>query len=90
MPVALIEAQLAGLPVIATDVGSNAEVIESGVTGIITSKNVEEMVSAINRLSSDRAEIALMGNSAKVRSSKEFSINNMILAHKNAYSQILT
>jgi len=43
MPVALIEAQLAGVPVIATDVGSNAEVIKDGSTGIVCSTNSNEL-----------------------------------------------
>jgi glycosyltransferase involved in cell wall biosynthesis len=38
MPVALIEAQLAGKPVVATDVGSVSEVILNHETGIVTNK----------------------------------------------------
>ena len=39
MPVALIEAQLAGKPVVATDVGSVSEVILNHETGIVTNSN---------------------------------------------------
>lgn len=38
MPIALIEAQLAGIPVVALDVGSVAEVIESGKTGYVVKR----------------------------------------------------
>ena len=46
LKVALIEAQLAGKPVVATDVGSVSEVILNHETGIVTNKNAGSIASA--------------------------------------------
>jgi glycosyltransferase involved in cell wall biosynthesis len=46
----LIEAQLAGKPVVATDVGSVAEVILNHETGIVTNKNAGSIASAVESL----------------------------------------
>jgi glycosyltransferase involved in cell wall biosynthesis len=85
MPVALIEAQLAGVPVIATDVGSNAEVIEDGVTGMVTSKNPQELIEAIEKLVKGQNLIQKMGGAGRERATEEFSLEKMLNAHKNAF-----
>ena len=85
MPVALIEAQLAGVPVIATDVGSNAEVIEDGVTGMVTSKDPQELIEAIEKLVKGQNLIQKMGGAGRERATEEFSLEKMLNAHKNAY-----
>lgn len=85
MPVALIEAQLAGVPVIATDVGSNAEVIEDGVTGMVTSKDPQELIDAIEKLVKGQNLIQKMGGAGRERATEEFSLEKMLNAHKNAY-----
>ena len=90
MPVALIEAQRAGIPVIATDVGSNSEVIENGVTGIVTTKDLEMLVSAVQRLAGNASMRAAMGDAARTRALKEFNMENMINAHIDAYAKIMS
>ena len=85
MPVALIEAQLAGVPVIATDVGSNAEVIEDGVTGMVTSKDPQELIEAIEKLVKGQNLIQKMGGAGRERATEEFSLEKMLNAHKNAF-----
>ena len=85
MPVALIEAQLAGLPVISTNVGSNSEVIKDEVTGLITNKDVESLVGAIQRLTSFPGLINTMGKKGKERANKEFSREKMIQSHVRLY-----
>jgi glycosyltransferase involved in cell wall biosynthesis len=88
MPVALIEAQLAGLPVIATDVGSNSEVVEDGLTGIITSKNLAELVNAVKKILKDKTLLKSMGESSKARATNEFSLQKMIDKHKEVYTRL--
>ena len=89
MPVALIEAQLAGVPVIATDVGSNSEVVEDGVTGMVTSKNLADLSHAIKNLVENRTLLNLMGEAAKIRATKEFALGKMVDTHKQAYSSLI-
>jgi glycosyltransferase involved in cell wall biosynthesis len=88
MPIALIEAQLAGIPVIATNVGSNSEVIEDQVTGLITSKSVDALVHAINRFTLLPALIRTQGDAGRDRASKEFSLEQMIRSHEHLYRDL--
>jgi glycosyltransferase involved in cell wall biosynthesis len=88
MPVALIEAQLSGVPVIATNVGSNSEVIEDQVTGLITSKSVDALVSAIKRFISLPDLIENMGDKGTKRAGNEFSLEKMIQSHEDLYREV--
>jgi glycosyltransferase involved in cell wall biosynthesis len=86
MPVALIEAQLAGVPVVATDVGSVREVIADGVTGFITEISVNEISLRLMRLiESDSLREEFAAN-AQLRSSGCFNVENMIHAHNSIYN----
>ena len=87
MPVALIEAQLAGVPVIATNVGSNSEVVKDEVTGLVTHKNANSLVGAIKRFISFPALIKTLGDKSKERASKEFSLEKMIQTHASLYRE---
>jgi glycosyltransferase involved in cell wall biosynthesis len=88
MPIALIEAQLAGIPVIATNVGSNSEVIEDQITGLITSKSVDALVGAIKRFTSLPDLIKNMGDEGAKRAGNEFSLEKMIQSHVHLYREV--
>jgi len=85
MPIALIEAQLAGIPVVATDVGSNSEVIADGGTGFVVSKNAAAISAAIARLATDGALRISMGKAAQERALNIFSPEQMIATHGELY-----
>jgi glycosyltransferase involved in cell wall biosynthesis len=89
MPVALIEAQLAGKPVVATDVGSVAEVILNHETGIVTNKNAGSIASALESLVIDKAKREEMGRLAIARAQALFSVDRMINAHIELYKSIV-
>jgi glycosyltransferase involved in cell wall biosynthesis len=89
MPVALIEAQLAGKPVVATDVGSVSEVILNHETGIVTNKNAGSIASAIESLILDRTTRDEMGRLATARAQALFSVVRMINAHIELYKSIV-
>jgi glycosyltransferase involved in cell wall biosynthesis len=89
MSIALIEAQLAGLPVIATNVGSNAEVIQDGFTGIITSKSSNDIIDAIKNLLAGTGYIQTMGRMGRDRATEEFSLKKMLEMHKDAYKSLM-
>ena len=85
MPVALIEAQLSGIPVIATNVGSNSEVIENGVTGIVVTQDALSIVSALKSLIISSTLFESMSAAAAEASLRKFNIDRLILAHSNIY-----
>ena len=89
MPVALIEAQLAGKPVIATDVGSVSEVILNHETGIVTSKNSGSIALALESLLLDKQKRSEMGTLAISRANALFSVERMINAHIALYKSIV-
>jgi len=89
MPVALIEAQLAGKPVVATDVGSVSEVILNHETGIVTNKNAGSIALALESLILDKAKRDEMGRLAVARAQALFSVDRMINAHIELYRSIV-
>ena len=88
MPVALIEAQLAGLPVVATDVGAVSEVIQTGLTGLVVPGDNAALLKAMTKIikSSDKGKA--MGKAGAIRARKLFSIEQMVTAHVDLYRSI--
>ncbi len=79
----LAEANAAGVPVIAMDLGSCREVIEDKVTGFLV-KNVAEAVEAIGNVSKiDRA-------ACQKRVQTHFSIETMVAGYEQVYGKIFT
>jgi glycosyltransferase involved in cell wall biosynthesis len=77
----LVEANAAGLPVIAMDLGSCREVIKDGKTGFLVA-NVNEAVQALERLPE-------IGRSAcRQRVQQCFSVETMVEAYERVYSTI--
>lgn len=74
MPIALIEAQVAGIPAVVTDVVGNRDVVQHGVTGFVAS-SVDEMAKYIALLRDDRTLRARMGAEARASASKRFSMD---------------
>jgi glycosyltransferase involved in cell wall biosynthesis len=67
-PIVVLEAMAMGLPVVATDVGGNPELVTGGRSGILTAPgSVEEMASAILFLIRHREAAAAMGRAGHER-----------------------
>lgn len=81
MPVALIEAQLAGLPVVAVDVGSVGEVISDGETGFVFNSFGPEFIEKVRELVLSRKSREKISARAAVRASYEFSTEKMVNSH---------
>ncbi len=88
MPISLIEAQLSGLAAIATDVGSNSEIIENEVTGFITSKDTYALIAATKKLMENKKLRDSMGARAKEKASSNFNIKKMITMHSDSYKRL--
>jgi len=89
MPVALIEAQLAGIPVVAVDVGSVGEVIDNGNTGYTFDRCDESFITKVRELVHSSEERERLGANAKVRASREFSPERLIASHLSLFEEIL-
>lgn len=77
----LVEANAAGVPVVAMDLGSCREVIEDGVTGFLVD-NIQEAVDAIPRI----PEIA--PSACRRRVEENFSVEIMVEGYERVYAQI--
>ena len=88
-PLSLIQAGMAGLPVVTTRVGSVPEIVLEGVTGIITSLEVREIADALETLASDNALRANMGESAKEFTLANFGLQRLVYDQEELYKNIL-
>ncbi len=64
LPLSLVEAMAAGRPVIVTDAGGNAELVEEGITGFIGHINEASLDQAMERAWDKREHWETMGNRA--------------------------
>ena len=88
MPIALIEAQLAAIPVVATNVGSVSEVVRHNKSGLICSKSNDKLIAAIKKLAKSKSLQAKFGKAGRVHALKSFSQKNLISAHKKVYLKL--
>jgi glycosyltransferase involved in cell wall biosynthesis len=88
MPIALIEAQLAGKPVVATNVGGVSEVVINKKTGFVTKKNSKDLADALEKLIASKALRTAQGKAAKTHAAKAFSVEKMIKAHVSLYKKL--
>ncbi|MDQ2833216.1 MAG: glycosyltransferase family 4 protein [Acidobacteriota bacterium] len=87
---AIIEAMAASLPVIATDVGGNAEAVQDGVNGfIIPPENAAALGQAIRRLLEDPVRARQMGAEGKRMVAEKFSKDAMMSRTVEAYAGLL-
>jgi len=83
MPVALIEAQVAGIPAVVTDVVGNRDVVVHGVTGFVGSD--EEMPGYLKQLRGDRKLREQMGAAARELAVAKFSMDTIFHRWLNTY-----
>ena len=88
MPIALVEAQLASKPVVATNVGGVAEVVINNKTGFVTKKNTKDLAVALEKLITSKALRTTQGRAAKAHATKAFSVEKMIKAHVSLYKKL--
>jgi glycosyltransferase involved in cell wall biosynthesis len=87
LPIALLEAMAAGLPVVATAVSGTREVVVDGVTGILVPPGDEEsLTAALDRLVTDRAAAGQMGSEGRRRVAAEFSGSRLAQRHAALYA----
>lgn len=87
---AIIEAMEASLPVVATDVGGNAEAVRDGVTGfIVPPEDPEALSEAIVRLVSEPSQAKGMGIAGKSLASEMFTTEAMMGRIVSAYKDLL-
>jgi glycosyltransferase involved in cell wall biosynthesis len=86
---ALLEAMLAGRPVVATDVSSAPEIVAGGETGLlVASDDPAALAEAALELLADPARAAAMGEAGLARARNEFSVARMADRTADLYAAV--
>jgi sugar transferase (PEP-CTERM/EpsH1 system associated) len=86
----LLEAMAAGLPVVATDVGGNAEVVVDGQTGLIVEQGVPQpLAAAMEKIGTNPELAARMGQLGRKRVVEQYSLEAMVRRYDTIYHEIL-
>jgi len=87
---AIVEAMAASLPVVATEVGGNAEAVKDGVSGfLVPPEDPAALSAAIVRLLSNPSQAKVMGLAGKALVAERFTTEAMMVRITAAYSNLL-
>jgi glycosyltransferase involved in cell wall biosynthesis len=88
-PLSLVEAMFAGLPVVATQVGSVDEAVQDGRTGLLVPKDdVGALVAALRRLTDPSCRRAF-GTAGRAHAVQHFTVARMADAYRDLYDRVL-
>ncbi len=86
----ILEAMASALPVIATAVGGNADLVTHGKTGVIVPPDdVQSMAEAIVRFASAPPRAAAMGRAGRAKVEEHFSLPAMVNTYRQTYDRLL-
>lgn len=89
-PLAVVEAMLAGLPVVAADVGSVREAVITGETGVLVDPDdAAGLATALQRLLGDEAERARLGRAGRELALARFVADQMAQAYADLYRELM-
>lgn len=85
----ILEAMAAGLPIVATSVGGNSELIENNISGLLASaQDSEALAEKIKILFKDELQRKNLGEEAKNRLNEKFSLKDMIEKTREVYNSL--
>ena len=89
LPLAVLEAMSAGLPIVATRVGGVGEAVVDGETGLLVEPgDAPGLALAVRRLLDDPIALASFGESARRRARPEFSVDAMAAHYEELYASL--
>ena len=88
IPLTLIQAAQAGLPIVATNVGSISDIVINESTGYLTATTAADMADAIEKLVRDPQLRQMMGAAGKAHAERYFSLDRMIKDHSDLYRSL--
>lgn len=89
IPLTLIQASQAGLPIVSTKVGSVSDIVVDGVTGFLTEVSSRALIEGVSNLLSNPELGIALGESGRKRAKELFSSRAMVDQHQKLYSQSL-
>jgi sugar transferase (PEP-CTERM/EpsH1 system associated) len=86
----ILEAMASELPVVATDVGGNRELVVPDVTGLLVpAGDPDTLAAALSRYTADRDLAARHGQAGRARVEREFSLRGMVARYIALYDGLL-
>lgn len=90
LSLAILEAMVAGKPVIATDVGGNPELVEDSETGyLVPSQNSQALADRLISLLMNRDRALQFGKVGQLRAQGQFSLRTMVREYQAIYDQCI-
>ena len=87
----ILEAMATGLPIVATAVGGNVELLEHGVTGsLVPSGDVDALATALLEDLAQPQQARQRGEAARSTVQRRFSLDSMVAAYGDLYERLLT
>lgn len=90
LPVSVLEAMAAGLPVVATSVGGVPEVVKDGLTGWLCAAGDAGSLAAAMSMAANSTKLAEMGRRAQLEAESRFTVERMEREYRALYNQIIT
>lgn len=88
-PLSLVQAGLARVPAVATDVGAVREVVEDGVTGILCAPSAAAIAAALGELAGDGRRRASLGEQARIKAQRDFGMTAFLDSHRRLYEELV-
>jgi glycosyltransferase involved in cell wall biosynthesis len=89
IPLTLIQAAQAGLPIVSTDVGSISDIVKHGINGTLVGCSSSEIGQGLKELIDDASLRNAYGAAAKKRANEYFTSRIMVEAHEQLYKDLL-
>ena len=85
VPLTLIEASMAGLPLVSTNVGSVSDVLVNDLNGYLVDSEPGALADALQKLAIDPVLREIMGKAGRERATRYFSLEKMCAEHTELY-----
>jgi glycosyltransferase involved in cell wall biosynthesis len=86
----ILEAMASALPVLATGVGGNPELVVRGRTGeIVPAGDIEALAQGIVAMAADPVQAQAMGQAGRLEVERRFSMQAMVRAYMDVYRRVL-
>jgi glycosyltransferase involved in cell wall biosynthesis len=89
-PLSLIQAGMAYLPIVATNVGSINEIVVDGETGFLSDLSIASLAESVRKLISSDTLREEMGRRAHEYTTTRYGVERLVLDHEELYRKLLS